>query len=516
MKVYLAVDLGAGSGRVMAGKSDFTEGNTTQDHEILELEELHRFDNNSTELPGGYFWDIVGLYRNIVEGIRKGVDKYGDDIQSIGIDTWGCDYALLSANGTLLSIPHQYRDPRSEGMSEKIDEIMGQDKVYASTGIMSAFYNTSEHLLAQVCKDSTSLKSAKDLLFIPDLLAYWLTGERAIEKTIASTSQLFNPNTNDWAWDVIEKLSIPKDIFSPIVEPSTILGNIRPELAHTVGKKDLPVVSAPSHDTASAVAGIPIGSASDPSKDSAKQDIWISSGTWSIMGVELNKPIQTEAARAAGFSNELGVAGSIRFLKNISGLWIIQECRRFWADQGTDYNYGALAELAKEAEPFFAFIDPDHTLFASPGNMPEKIKQFCIQTDQPVPKKKGTLLRIASESIAMKYRVVFDQLSEVLGEDLNKVYMGGGGIQNTMLTQNTADATGREVVAGPVEATSCGNIISQMVATGNLPDIKAGRQLILQSNQIDTFQPNNHEAWNEKLKDFKTILQHPNLNNISL
>lgn len=514
MKVFLAVDLGAGSGRVMAGKSDFSEGHTKSEHEILELEELHRFENNSTELPGGYFWDVLGLYRNIIEGIRAGIDKYGDDVQSIGIDTWGCDYGLISSNGTLLGIPHQYRDPRSQGMSAKIDELVGQEKVYACTGIMSAFYNTSEHLLAQVYKESTALKEAKNLLFIPDLLAYWLTGEKAVEKTIASTSQLFNPLTNDWAWEIIEKLGIPKGIFGRIVEPSTILGNIRPDLAQKIGTETLPVVSAPSHDTASAVAGIPIGSASEKGTD--KQDVWISSGTWSIMGVELQSPIQTSEAYAAGFSNEMGVEGSVRFLKNISGLWIIQECRRFWADQGTSYDYGALAELAYEAEPFFAFIDPDHPLFSSPGDMPQKIAEFCRQTGQDVPEKKGTLLRIASESIAMKYRIVFDQLSAALGKNLDKVYMGGGGIQNTMLTQNTADALGREVVAGPVEATSCGNIISQMVATGSLPNITAGRELILQSNQIKNYQPNDHSAWNDQLQRYKALLQNKNLKNLAL
>jgi len=209
MKVYLAVDLGAGSGRVMAGKTDFSEGHDTSGHEILELEELHRFDNSGAEIPGGYYWDILGLYKNIIKGIRNGIDKYGDAVQSVGIDTWGCDYALLSKNGSLLSMPHQYRDPRSNGMAEKADEIFGQDKIYASTGIMSAFYNTSEHLLAQVYSESTALRKAEHLLFVPDLLAYWLSGEKANEKTIASTSQLFNPDTNDWAWDVIEGLNLP-------------------------------------------------------------------------------------------------------------------------------------------------------------------------------------------------------------------------------------------------------------------------------------------------------------------
>jgi len=475
MKVYLAVDLGAGSGRVMAGKTDFSEGHDTPGHDILELEELHRFDNNGAEVPGGYYWDILGLYKNIVKGIRAGIDKYGDSVQSVGIDTWGCDYGLLSKNGSLLGIPHQYRDPRSNGMAELAEAKLGQAKIYASTGIMTAFYNTSLHLLAQVESESTALHKADQILFTPDLLAYWLTGEKANERTIAGR----------------------------VVEPGTILGNIREGLSQQIGTDKLPVVSAPSHDTASAVAGIPIGSSTD---DKDSQDIWISSGTWSIMGIEADKPNKSPEAMAAGYANELGVEGSVRFLKNISGLWIIQECKRYWADQGNDYDYGALAELATEAEAFSGFIDPDDTVFASPGDMPEKIMQFCKDSGQDVPDSKGSILRIASESIAMKYRVVCDQLAGLSEKPLGKVYMGGGGIQNQMLTQNTADALGREVIAGPIEATSCGNIISQMVATGHLANITEGRELVRRSQQIKTYLPESKDAWDAELDRFKSIL----------
>lgn len=505
MKVYLAVDLGAGSGRVMAGKTDFSEGHTK--HEYLEIEELNRFDNNNAELPSGYYWDILGLYNNILEGIRKGVDKYGDAVQSIGIDTWGCDFGLFSKNKTLLAIPRQYRDPRSEGMTEEADKLVGQDKIYSLTGISPAFYNTSEHLLAQVKGDSTSLANAENLLFISDVLAYWLTGEMANERTIASTSQLYSPATKDWAWEVIEGLGIPKQIFGKINDTGTVLGVTRPDLDATIGKSGIKVVNAPQHDTASAVAGIPIGASSE---DSDALDVWISSGTWSIMGVELPEPILTKLAKDAGFANETGVDGTIRFLKNISGLWMIQECRRFWQAEGEDYGYAALAQLASEAEPFTAFVDPDDAIFSSPGNMPEKIIEYCKRTGQPVPEKKGTILRIASESIALKYRLVFDMLGELvkesLGKPLGKVYMGGGGIQNQMLTQNAADAIGREVVAGPIEATSCGNLITQMVALGDLPDTAAGRELILRSNDIKHYKPTESDVWAKQLDRFKKII----------
>lgn len=505
MKVYLAVDLGAGSGRVIAGKSDFSDGHS--DREYLELEELNRFDNNNAELPSGYYWDILGLYNNILDGIRKGVDKYGDAVKSIGIDTWGCDFGLLSRNKTLLAIPRQYRDPRSEGMAEEADKLIGQDRIYSLTGISPAFYNTSEHLLAQVRGDSTSLANAANLLFISDILGYWLTGEMANERTIASTSQLYSPATRDWAWEVIDGLGIPREIFGKINDTGSILGTTRPDLDGKIGKAGIKVVNAPQHDTASAVAGIPIGSSSE---DKEAMDVWVSSGTWSIMGVELPEPILTKEAQTAGFANETGVDGTIRFLKNISGLWMIQECRRHWLVEGEDYGFAALAQLASEADSFTAFVDPDDPVFSSPGDMPRKIKDYCKRTNQPVPQKKGTILRIASESIALKYRLVFDQLAELVkgqfGKELGKVYMGGGGIQNEMLTQNAANAIGREVVAGPIEATSCGNLITQMVALGDLPDTKAGRELILHSNEIKNYLPTKATTWEAQVERFKSII----------
>lgn len=487
-KVFLAVDLGAGSGRVLAGKTDFQH---------LYLEEMHRFDNPGTDLPGGSYWNVLGLYREILEGIRRAVEIHGDRIVSIGIDTWGCDHGLLDGRGTLLGLPHQYRDPRSDGMVEEAEKRIGQARIYASTGIMPAFYNTSGHLLAEVVRQSPALREASRLLFVPDLLAYWLSGKMINERTIASTSQLFNPASDDWAWDVIEALGIPRRIFGEVVPPGTVLGPIRPEVARMVGKEDITVVASASHDTAAAVAGIPA---------TEEHHLWISSGTWSIMGVELPAPVLTEEARLAGFGNELGVAGTTRFLKNIAGLWLIQECRRQWALDGEDLDFGALAALAEEAEPFKAFIDPDDPSFASPGDMPRKIQAFCERTGQHVPKKKGTILRIATESLALKYRKVYETLRALSGRSFARVHMGGGGIQNTMLTQATADALGIEVLAGPVEATSCGNLITQMVATGHLPDIKAGRELIRNSLEIKTFTPNQPEVWDEAYERFLRIL----------
>jgi rhamnulokinase len=487
-KVFLAVDLGAGSGRVLAGKTDF---------ENLYLEELHRFDNPGTDLPGGSFWNVLGLFREIVEGIRLGVEKYGDRVVAVGIDTWGCDHALLDGHGRLLGLPHQYRDPRSQGMAAEAERRCGQQKIYAATGIMPAFYNTSEHLLAEVVRGGAALAAAERLLFIPDLLSYWLSGVAANERTISSTSQLFDPTTNDWAWQVIESLGLPRKLFGRVVEPGTVLGRLRPELARLVGKDDISVVASASHDTASAVAGIP---ATEPGH------LWVSSGTWSIMGVELSSPVLTEDARLAGFGNELGVAGTVRFLKNISGLWIIQECRRHWALQGDDLDYAALAALAEESEPFQAFIDPDDPSFASPGDMPEKIREFCRRTGQRVPEKRGTMLRVATESLALKYRHVYEKVKQLTGREFARLHMGGGGIRNTLLTQATADALGIEVLAGPAEATSCGNLITQMVATAALPDIAAGRELIRRSVEIGLVRPRDPAAWSAAYADFKRFL----------
>jgi rhamnulokinase len=488
-KVFIAVDLGAGSGRVIAAKTDFTK---------LELEEVHRFDNPGTDLPGGSFWNIIGLYREILEGLRRAVERHGEAIVSIGIDTWGCDFGLIDANGELLGMPHQYRDPRFEGMAEAMHAILPEADVYAQTGIKTNFYNSSLHLLAEARKKSPALLNAERLLFVPDLLAYWLTGRQAVERTIASTSQLMDSSTGEWAWGVIDALGLPRKIFGEIVAPGTVLGPIREEVAGFIGRAGIPVVASASHDTASAVAGIPM---------SGPGSLWLSSGTWSIMGVEEDEAITTPEALACGFCNELGVNDSVRFLKNISGLWLIQECKRQWELDGEKLSYAEMATLASDAKPFTAFIDPDDASFASPGGMPGKIRSYCEKTGQPVPRDNGEILRVATDSLALKYRIVYDHIRKLTSRDFTRLHAGGGGIQNTLLSQATADALGMEVVAGPVEATSCGNIITQMIGTGHLPDFQAGRDLIHRSFEFSLFTPGNSAAWEAALVRFKEVLQ---------
>jgi rhamnulokinase len=486
-KVFIAVDLGAGSGRVIAAKTDFVK---------IQLEEVHRFENPGTDLPGGSFWNIIGLYREILEGLRCAVERYSDKIVSIGIDTWGCDFGLIDRNGALLGLPHQYRDSRCEGMADVMHEILSEVEIYTQTGIKTNFYNSSLHLLAEARKQSPSLVNAERLLFVPDLLAYWLTGKQAVERTIASTSQLLDSRTGDWAWGVIGALGLPKSLFGEIVAPGTVLGPIRQEVANFIGLAGIPVVATACHDTAAAVAGIPM---------TGTGNLWLSSGTWSIMGTETSDSVTTPAALEHGFCNELGIANSVRFLKNISGLWLIQECKRQWELEGEQLSYAELASISTEAEGFTAFIDPDDASFASPGGMPDKIRAYCQKTGQTEPLTKGQVLRVATDSLALKYRNVFEDIRKVTGLDFKKLHAGGGGIQNELLSQATANALGIPVIAGPVEATSCGNVITQMIGTGHLPDFEAGRELIRQSFEFRIFTPEDTEEWAAAYQRFLTV-----------
>ena len=485
---FIAVDLGAGSGRVIAATTDLQK---------IELEEIHRFDNPGTELPGGSFWNIVGLYRDILEGLRRAVEIHGERIVSIGIDTWGCDHGLIGQNGTLLGMPHQYRDPRFEGMAELMHGLMPESEIYRHTGIKTNFYNSSLHLLAEAHKKNPTLDAAETLLFIPDLLAYWLTGRRAVERSIASTSQLVDPTTGNWAWPVIDALGLPRKMFGEIVAPGTVLGPIRDAVANFIGKAGIPVIASASHDTASAVAGIPM---------SDGQKLWLSSGTWSIMGVEINTPVTTAESFERGFCNELGVNQSVRFLKNIAGLWLIQECKRQWDLDGESIDYATMTRMAEAAEPFSAFINPDDEVFASPGNMPEKIRNWCEKSGQKIPADKGTILRVATDSIALKYREVFDHIKAFTGTTFDQLHAGGGGIQNEPLSQSTADALGIMVVAGPIEATSCGNVITQMIGTGHLENFQAGRELIRRSFDFKTYEPRQSADWNAAYERFKALV----------
>jgi len=488
MQVYIAIDLGAGSGRLVAGVYDGT---------TLNLEEIHRFSNNGVEIHACCYWNTLGLFESILEGLQKAVEKYGDAIVSIGADTWGCDYAILDDQGNMLGGHRQYRDPRIEGMQEEMESRMPMEKIFACTGVQPAFYNSSLHLLAEAVKKNPGFEIADRLLFTPDLLAYWLCGVQSNERTVTSTSQLYDPIQRDWAWDVIDALGLPRKMFGNIVSSGTVLGPLTDAVAAKAGASNpIQVVASAGHDTASAVAGLPM----------ERGGLWLSSGTWSILGVESEKPVTTPEAYAAKLSNEGGVNKTTRLLHNVSGLWIIQECRRYWAERGEEMSYAELARLAEEAQPHTAYIDPNDPVFALPGDMPEKIEAFCEKTGQTVPKSKGQLLRVATESLALKYRQVVESLSEVTGRTFDKLHAGGGGIQNALLAQATADALGIQVIAGPVEATSCGNIITQMVATGDLENITAGRSLVAKSMETVIYNPQASADWQEPYQKFLKLI----------
>lgn len=489
-KVFIAVDLGAGSGRLMAAHAD---GRT------LALEEVHRFDNPGTDLPGGLYWNTLGIYREILTGLKRAAESYGERIAAIGIDSWGCDFGLFDARGEMLGLSHQYRDPRSAGMENGMHARVPEEKMFRRSGVRTLFYNTSLHLFAEASRQSPALATAERLLFTPDLLAYWLTGRQATERTIASTSQLLDARTGEWSWETIRELGLPERIFGRIVSPGTVLGSIRPEVSTVTGLKNVTVVASASHDTAAAVAGIPL--------QNADAELWLSCGTWSVMGIESAEAITTPEAFDAGFGNERGADGSIRFLKNISGLWIIQECRRHWEQEGEALDFATLAALADAAEPFVSFIDPDDPGFSSPGDMPEKIRAFCRRTGQPEPAGKGEILRVATESLAFKYRQVRDRIEALSGRRFERLSIGGGGIQNEALVQATASALGIEVVAGPVEATSCGNAVVQMIATGDLPDLTAGRELIRRSFDFKTYYPQQTADWDQAAARWSQVLE---------
>ncbi|MGJ8678425.1 MAG: rhamnulokinase [Akkermansiaceae bacterium] len=488
MQIYLAIDLGAGSGRLVAGEYDGAS---------LKVVEVNRFSNNGVEINGGYYWDTPRLFAHITEGIRLAVEKYGNQIVSIAADTWGCDFALVDKLGNILGGHRQYRDPRSDGMQEQLDSRMSKEEVYDYTGIQPAFYNSSLHLLAEKVKESPCFDIVDRILFTPDLLAYWLSGVMANERTIVSTSQLYNPFKRDWAWEVIDAIGLPRRMFGEITSSGTVLGPMdKSVLEKAEAQSDIKVVASAGHDTACAVAGLPM----------ERGGLWLSSGTWSIIGVELDQSLTTPEAYAAGLSNEGGVNKSTRLLHNVSGLWIIQECRRHWSEHGEDMGYAELARLAEEAQPCTAFIDPNDPSFSSPGNMPKRIREFCKKTGQTIPETKGSILRIATESLALKYRQVVTSLKEVTGREFAQLNAGGGGIQNQLLMQTAADALGIPVVAGPIEATSCGNIITQMVAVGELANINEGRKLIGASTETSVFMPRSSENWEEHYAKFITLI----------
>lgn len=486
-QICLAVDLGAGSGRVVAG---------IYDGACLELDELNRFPNDPIKETDGWHWNFNELFTRIKHGIARAMKKYAEAVVSVGVDTWGVDYGLLDAKGELLGAPFQYRDSRTQGMQEIAFRRMPRQEIYQRTGIQFMFFNTLFQLLAEA-NSSVRFEKAERLLFMPDLIHYFLTGVGVNEKSIASTGQLLNPHTQTWEHDVINAMNLPGKIFGKLVDAGTVLGELLPDVAVEVGARKLQVITPAGHDTASAVVGVP-AEESEP--------VFLSSGTWSLMGRELNRPVISGESYQATFSNEGGVLNTTRFLKNIAGMWLLQESKRVWDAAGKSVSYSDLIAQAEKSSPLNTFIDPDAEDFQAPANMPDAIAAFCHRTGQTAPIDFGAFTRMILESLAFKYRFVKESIARVTGKPIGKIYVVGGGSQNHLLNQFTADALNCTVIAGPVEATSIGNIVMQLYALGEIRSVAEGRALVRRSFKTKKFEPKNTGDWNDAYARFKKIL----------
>lgn len=475
MKRVLAFDFGASSGRAILAEYEKSR---------LTYKEVHRFENCPREHDGHFRWDFAALMANV----RQGIEKAGE-FDSIGFDTWGVDFGLLDENGMLLGDPVHYRDSRTEGMVEKALQTMPADALYAATGSQIMGINTLFQLLAAKENDPETWKRAKRLLFMPDLFAHALCGADVCETTIASTSQLLNARTGAWSREVLDAFDIPESLFAPRVDSGRVIGEYK-------GAK---VIAVAGHDTQCAVAAMP----APKKKDAA----FLSCGTWSLLGCELDEPVLTEQSRLLALSNERGANGKVNYLKNIIGLWLIQESRRQWRRKGQEYSYAQLEQLALAAEPLRSFIDPDAPEFTPPGDIPGRVREFCRRTGQPVPETVGQVMRCIYESLALKYRFALEQLSRATGKPFGSLHILGGGTKDGLLCRMTADCTGIPVIAGPVEATALGNILIQLAALGEVKDIEEGRALIAATEPVKRFAPAAQNDWNRAYEAYKTIVQ---------
>jgi rhamnulokinase len=478
---YLALDLGAESGRAIVG--------TLADRQLT-LKEMHRFPNTPLSLPTGLRWNVSGLWSEIKAGIAASASEFA--LESLGLDTWGVDFALLDKDGALLDNPCHYRDARTDGMLEEAFRRIPREQIFAQTGIQFMQINTLYQLLSMSIVRSPLLDAARTFLTMPDLFNYWLSGTACCEFTIATTTQCFDPIRRNWAYLLLEALAIPIRILPAVCEPGTSLGALLPHVAAETGSGSIRLIAPACHDTGSAVIAVPAEN---------EGFAWLSSGTWSILGAEVRDPVLSPKALAYNFTNEGGVFGTWRLSKNIMGLWLMQECKREWG-----LSYDELTRRAAEAKPFLAVIDPDSTLFLHPGNMPEKIRKFCADTGQPVPGTQGEIIRVALESLALKYRFILERLEELAGKRLEPLHIFGGGTRNRLLNQFSADATCRTVIAGPVEATAIGNILMQAIALGGLGSLQDARRLVRRSFGIEEYHPGDGNGWEAAYQKLKSVL----------
>ena len=483
-KTYLALDLGAESGRAIAG---------TFDGERLALREAHRFPNVPVRRGESFHWDLPALFDEVKRGIAAAANTFGKDLVSVGVDTWGVDYGLLDGNGTLMGLPRQYRDSRTAGIQDSVMERLGKDFLYEQTGIQLMEMNTLYQLLSE---PPERLTQASRLLFIPDLINYRLTGVMSTERTFASTSQLYDVRKRDWAYPLLDAVGLPSHMLGDIRDAGESLGPLLPQVAEETGASGVGVVLPGTHDTASAVAAVPAG-----------EGAWafLSSGTWSLLGVETPEPVMNERAKAFELGNEVGVLGTMRPLKNISGLWLVQQCRATWEAEGHPHSYAELTRMAEASTPFAAIIDPDDPSFLPAGDMPSRIADFCARSDQTPPSTRGEVVRTIMESLALRYRMALEAIEDIVGDRMDTLHIVGGGGQNLLLNQFTANAVGRPVVVGPVEATAAGNILMQMVAAGEISSLKEGRKIIRRSFELTTYLPEDGDVWEEAYGRFRAV-----------
>lgn len=486
----LVFDLGASNGRAMLCRFDGME---------LELEEIFRFTNEPVMRDGTLYWDWDLLFRNILEGIKQARDKGG--FASIGIDTWGVDFGLLDERGELLEAPVHYRDSRTDGLSDKVAAMLGEHELYQMSGSQRIDINTLYQLYSLHMKRPGFLKGAKCLLMIPDLINYFLTGERHAELTIASTTQMLEPYGRAWNLPLLEKLGLPHEILPGLVAPGTHAGVLKGEICAELGVESVPVIAVASHDTACAVMAVP---------ESDSDFVFISSGTWSLLGTELKEPVIDDSSRECNLTNELGFDNTVTFLKNINGLWLIQETRRQFQRDGRRYSYADMEKMARQSRPFACFIDPDSREFMQAGDIPDRIRKFCRETGQYIPESDAEVVRCIYESLAMKYRCAFEQVKHCTKKGYKIIHMVGGGTRDSFLCQMTADAVNIPVLAGPVEAAALGNAAAQLIALGLLEDMGHARTVIRKTFSPKEYLPSNPELWSRHYGQFTQAIRYHN------
>ena len=479
---YIACDLGAESGRVMLG---------TLADDRLALEEVHRFPNGPIAVNGSLRWDVLRLFDELKVGLRK-VRARGVSVAGLSSDSWGVDFVWLRDHEPLLTAPYHYRDARTDAGFERAFALVTREEIFAETGVQFMTINTLYQMHADVQQRPWVLKAADCFLPIGDYFNYLFSGVAKAEASLASTTQLYNPKRGKWSRPLLKKLGLPKKLFPEVVPSGTVLGAALPEL----GLPGAQVIAACSHDTGAAVAAVPAA---------GRGWAYLSSGTWSLLGIEAKKPIITDQSREYNFTNEVGYGGRIRFLKNIIGLWILQECRRTWANEGCEYDYEQLEQMAAEAAPLRVLINPDDPRFGRPNDMPQKIVDCCRETGQSPPATHGEVARCVLESLALLYRKTLDELEAVTGQKLTTLHIVGGGSKNKLLNQFSANATGRTVVAGPVEATAAGNVLIQAIALGHLPSLDALRRVVGQSFPVQAYQPQSTAMWQKAYERFRRI-----------